>query len=171
MSDKPTDTINDVIAEIGLSTAVTNAEWGRLFADALIQRADDDAILYALSDAGEKYRSQALSRTRKAARTAVDGAIRTGGTGDSAEIAMQRQMAFEVGYEGVAPMPLLKATHEFISAAVAYAERQYQGFQDNLLFLKHAESVTRPFPGQTVESLINAGLLAPDAFAAESQAA
>lgn len=168
MTHKPTDTINRVIEELGITTPVTNADWGRMFADLLLEQGDDEAVCYALADAGEKYRSGALSKTRKAARTSVNHAIKKRGANGSAERAAHHQLAFEVSFEGVAPRPLSATTHEFLREAVAYAKRQHHGIQENLRFLQHAEHVTEPFPGQTVHELVSAGLLTAESFAIAS---
>lgn len=170
MTDRPTDTINAVIDEIGLGTPVTNADWGRMFADALLATGDDDAIRYALSEAGEKYRSQALSRTRKAARKAVDVALKRNRPEGADVLAAHKQLAFEVCFEGVAPRPLVDADYAFLVEAEAYMERMYQGTQENLLFIRHAIFVTAPYPGQRIGDLIDAGLISADDFALERSA-
>lgn len=170
MSERPTDTINAVIAEIGLSTPVTNADWGRMFADALMGAGDEDAIRYALSDAGEKYRSQALSRTRKAARKAVDRTMRRNRPDNADELAAIKQLAFEVAFEGVAPRPLIQCDYAFLVEAEAYMERLYQGTQENLHFIRHAIDVTAPHPGRLIEDLIADGLLSANDFGMEEAA-
>lgn len=170
MSDSPTTTIHDVIAGIGLSAPVTNAEWGELFADALLETGDMDAIRYALADAGEGYRSKHLSMARSRARSTVSAAIRQRGDNGTADEAMHQQLGFEVCFEGFAPTPLVNVTHEVLIEAERYMMRQYQGLEKNLAFIRHARRVTAPFPGQRIGDLIVSGLLDPDAFVVEPAA-
>lgn len=170
MTDVPQRTISAVISELGISTPVTNAEWGRMFADALWNTGDDDAIRHALADAGENYRSKRLSETKARARTAVSQAVMQRGANGSADEAMHRQLTFEVCFEGFPPTPLVNVTHEILVEAEAYLMRQHQGMEKNLAFIRQAKHVTAPFPGQRIGELIDSGFLTADAFAAEQAA-
>ncbi len=169
MSDgKPTDTISDVIEQVGLSTPVTNAEWGRMFADALLDMGDDEAIRYALADAGEKYRSIHLSRTRSSARNATRSIIASGAVSDDT---LPRQLAFEVAFEGVAPRPLALCDHDFLAQAAAYMERQLHGLQQNVNLIRRAARLTKPYRGRTIQSLIRDGLVSIGDIAEEQEVA
>lgn len=166
MSESPRKTINAVIFEIGVSTPVTNAEWGRMFADALMDSFDDDAVRYALSDAGEMYRSKALSEARSKARSAVASAVKSNGANGTADIAMHQQLGFEISFEGFAPRPLVDVTHEILIECLAYIERQKQGVLKNEAFVRQAANLTAPFPGELIRDLIASGRLSADDFAA-----
>lgn len=163
---KPTDAINDVIYQIGLATPVTNAEWGRLFADALLDTGDQEAIRYALAEAGEKYRSKHLSTTRSLAQRATQSLV---STTTSQNDAIPRQLAFEVAFEGVAPRPLALCDHDFLAQAAAYMERKLHGLQRNVNFVRRAARMTKPYPGRTVQSLIHDGMVSLEEIAEEGE--
>lgn len=164
------DSINAVIRDIGVSKPVQSADWGWEFAERLMDTGDDEAILYALADAGESYRSNELSRFKKSAREAVDRSIANGGKNGTAETFAHRQLSFPVTFEGVAPRPLIQTDHEFLVAAAEYAKKKVLGAEANLLFIERAVRLTAPFPGRIVGDLINEGLIAADAFAMERAA-
>jgi len=169
VTDQPTTTISAVITGIGMQTPVTNAEWGRIFADALLELGDEDAIRHALADAGESYRSRYLSASRSKARSAVSRAIKQQGANGTSDVAMQHQLAFEICFEGFPPQPLIDVTHEILVEAEAFAMRQHLGMERNLAFIRQAVHATAPFPGQCIRFLIESGALSAEDFVVERE--
>lgn len=152
------DTLHDIIASIDPNQS--NADWGREFADAVIDAEDEELIRYVLADAGEKYRSGGLTKLRKKASRAAFDLMRT--TNGERAIAQAQQLEMPIVVPGFPPLPLGHANHYFLVDACLAAERQLKGLSRNLKFWQRARDVSQPWPEEPIQTLIERGDITPE---------
>ena len=161
----------EVLAEIveSVNPMQTNADWGREFAQAVFETGDDDLIIYVLSEAGEKYRSGALSALRAKSRRA---AVRIASSDNGEKIdATLTQMEFPIVVPGWPPVSLADATHRFLVDACAAAERHIAGAVQNLAMMERARDLSEPWPDESIGTLVASGRIAADALSRSSEQA
>ena len=140
-----------------------NADWGREFGRTVFETDEEDLIVYVLSDAGEQYRSLALSKHRKRSRAAAYR-IASSTNGDRLH-AMAQQLEMPIVVPGFPPLPLSHTTHRFLADACEAAERHIKGALQNLKFWQRARDVSEPWPDEEIRSLIKRGAITPEQLA------
>lgn len=166
--ESPSQIVAAVADTIGYDAPLANCEWGREFALALMATGDEDAIAYALADAGESYRSRYLSQTRQRSRKAARQLItRNGDPSIDLDTILVRQLSFQIEVPGIAPIPASAATHQLLKEAHRYHSKNLRGQIENNAFLQRASALTEPFPDETLGRLIASGRINPSSLVVE----
>ena len=163
------DLLREIAEEIGFQSWLTNAAWGRRFADLLYATGEEEAIKRVLADGAEGIRSKYLSETRRKARDASAHIVASESDAD-ARAWIAQQLSFEVCAPGFPPMPLRDATHQIIAAAYLADLKKLQGHVQNNLQLKRAMDLTAAHPDQTVGELMTSGVITAAELAVERAA-
>jgi hypothetical protein len=163
-----TELIAAIASEVGFKAELTNAEWGREFAELLFATEDEEAIKYVIADGAETYRSRYLTRTRSAARQATQKLTLEEIETDDTEHYVSLQLAFEIVVPGRPPVAARYATHEFLREAYYHDSRRLKGAIANNRWLYRAMKATEPYPDRMLGELVDAGIIDPAEFTEEA---
>jgi hypothetical protein len=150
--------LHEVIDRVGLPFGLSIAQRAQLCADELLGTGDEEAIRYMLAEGWERELSRQFTEARRVAKRAGKDMVAGGGEAEP----VARQLAFPVVAPGKPPVPLARATHAVIAAALDAEETQLRGRQRNIALLRRAAFATQRWPDKTVAELLAARLISPE---------
>lgn len=151
--------INEVISEVGMFHSLSTAQRAHRCADALLDKDEPEALRWIVVSGWERELSKQLTAIRRDARKAAQELSKQGKTFASGNGLVARQLAYSVVAPGMAVVPLARAHHALLLAALAAEESQLRGREVNINLLRRSVRATEPFPGQTIADLLASGLI------------
>lgn len=153
-------TLQRIAEQIGYMAHLTNAEWGRVFAERLVEEDESDAIQYACADAGEGYRALFLSGVRQKAKSASRRLVRDDLTDEEIARQLELQLNFVINPPNCGgPLHMLEASNEYIVTDYLAELKRIAGQMHSLMIRKRAIEATMPFPGIPIYELLEQGLI------------
>lgn len=151
--------LRDVVSSVGLPFGLSIAQRAERCADELIATEDDDAIHFMIVQGWERELSRDFSRQKKRARKAIDELIRMGVDFVDGNGHVARQMSFPVIAPGQPPLPLVRACHLSVAAALRAEESQLKGRQRHVALLGQIVEATAPWPETPIGDLLGSRIL------------
>jgi hypothetical protein len=169
----PWGEIRLIADEIGFDGDMTHGEWGRVFADSLMQSGSDDAIWIAVADFGAMYRSKHYTdqrgRIREMTRQVARGTFKSVGMAqpngltpslpvslkDDGSAFVAKQLAYPITLHGEPPRTLADSNFWILEACGDYYEKKMRGLGQNLERVRRWAGIVKPWPDRTVSALLH----------------